>query len=120
MTDKQPAQSGTDLVLAALGAELEFRFVTVREVVKIHDESVKRFGGIEGVRDCALLESAVARQLQTATYESRNLADIAASLAFGLCNNHAFMDGNKRTAFDILPGMNAGDSYCAIQGQAPV
>lgn len=87
------------LLLAALGAELSLKFVTAQQVIDLHDYSIEHFGGNAGVRDAAMLESAVARQLQTAVYESSDAFDVAASLAYGVCQNHAFLDGNKRSAY---------------------
>lgn len=66
----------------------------------IHDRQLAEHGGSGGVRDEALLESALARPRQLFAYgdPSPDLADLAASLAFGLARNHPFVDGNKRTA----------------------
>ena len=69
-------------------------------VIAIHDRQVAEFGGSEGLRDDSLLESALARPQQLQSYGDPppDLADLAASLAFGLARNHPFVDGNKRTA----------------------
>jgi len=66
----------------------------------IHDRQLSEHGGSSGVRDEALLDSALARPQQLHAYgdPSPDLADLAASLAFGLARNHPFVDGNKRTA----------------------
>ncbi|MGH8116091.1 MAG: type II toxin-antitoxin system death-on-curing family toxin [Rhodanobacteraceae bacterium] len=66
----------------------------------IHDRQIAEHGGTSGVRDDKLLESALARPQQLYAYGDPppDLADLAASLAFGLARNHAFVDGNKRTA----------------------
>jgi death-on-curing protein len=66
----------------------------------IHERQLAEHGGGSGVRDEALLESALARPLQLHAYgdPAPDLADLAASLAFGLARNHPFVDGNKRTA----------------------
>ena len=66
----------------------------------IHDRQLAEHGGGSGVRDEGLLESALARPQQRHTYGDPppDLADLAASLAFGLARNHPFVDGNKRTA----------------------
>ena len=66
----------------------------------IHDRQLAEHGGGSGVRDEALLDSALARPQQLHAYgePSPDLADLAASLAFGLARNHPFVDGNKRTA----------------------
>lgn len=66
----------------------------------IHDRQLAEHGGGSGVRDEALLDSALARPQQLHAYgePSPDLADLAASLAFGIARNHPFVDGNKRTA----------------------
>lgn len=66
----------------------------------IHDRQLAEHGGSDGVRDDKLLESALARPRQLHAYgdPTPDLADLAASLAFGLARNHPFVDGNKRTA----------------------
>lgn len=66
----------------------------------IHERQLAEHGGSDGVRDETLLESALARPQQTYAYGDPppDLADLAASLAFGLARNHPFVDGNKRTA----------------------
>lgn len=66
----------------------------------IHDRELAEYGGSDGVRDEKLLESALARPQQLFAYRdpAPDLADLAASLAFGLARNHPFVDGNKRTA----------------------
>ena len=69
-------------------------------VLAIHDRQVAEHGGSAGVRDEGLLESALARAQQLHAYgdPAPDLADLAATLAYGLARNHPFVDGNKRTA----------------------
>ena len=69
-------------------------------VLAIHERQLAEHGGGTGVRDESLLESALARPRQLHSYGDPppDLADLAASLAFGLARNHPFVDGNKRTA----------------------
>jgi death-on-curing protein len=66
----------------------------------IHDRQLAEHGGSAGVRDESLLESALARpqQLYACGDPPPDLADLAASLVFGLVRNHPFVDGNRRTA----------------------
>ncbi len=66
----------------------------------IHDRQLSEHGGSSGVRDEGLLDSALTRPQQLHAYGDPppDLADLAASLAFGLARNHPFIDGNKRTA----------------------
>lgn len=70
-------------------------------VVAIHERQIAEHGGSSGVRDEGLLESALARPQQSHAYGDPppDLADLAATLAYGLARNHPFVDGNKRTAY---------------------
>lgn len=70
-------------------------------IIAIHDRQLAEHGGTSGMRDETLLESALARPMQLHAYgePAPDLADLAASLAYGLAKNHPFLDGNKRTAF---------------------
>ena len=72
------------------------QFLSLDEVIEIHERLIERFGGSAGLRDKGLLESALFRP-QTGYYE--NLTDMAAALFESLISNHAFVDGNKRIAF---------------------
>ncbi len=82
--------------------------------IAIHERQLAEHGGSTGVRDESLLESALARPQQCHTYGDPppDLADLAASLAFGLARNHPFIDGNKRTAAvacEAFIMLNGGD-----------
>ncbi len=69
-------------------------------VLFLHDQSIREFGGYHGVRDEALLASALDRPKNRLGYESEaDLAALVAAYAFGIAKNHAFLDGNKRTAW---------------------
>lgn len=74
--------------------------LTVDIVEEIHAEAIRRFGGLDGVRDRALLESAVAAPQATFGGESvfKDLVEVAAAYLFYICRNHPFLDGNKRAA----------------------
>lgn len=78
----------------------KIKFLTVPQVLFIHDQMVKRFGGSLGIRDVGLVESAVARP--QVTFDGKHLYistfDKAAALLQSLLKNHPFIDGNKRTA----------------------
>src|SRR5581483_5588201 len=75
-------------------------YLTSAQVLAIHDQAIKRFGGSLGLRDLGLIQSAVARP--QASYDGndlyQDLFDKAAALLQSLLKNHAFIDGNKRTA----------------------
>lgn len=75
-------------------------WIEKRLALAIHDRQLAEHGGGTGVRDAALLDSALARPQQLFAYGDPppDLAALAASLAFGLARNHPFVDGNKRTA----------------------
>lgn len=75
-------------------------WISKRLALAIHDRQLAEHGGGGGVRDEALLDSALARPQQLFAYGDPppDIAALAASLAFGLARNHPFVDGNKRTA----------------------
>lgn len=68
--------------------------------IAIHDRQLAEHGGREGIRDAALLDSALARPRKLHAYvgSKADVADLAASVATGLVRNMPFVDGNKRTA----------------------
>lgn len=68
-------------------------------VIKIHDDLVQKYSGGHGIRDNALLESALLRP-QSGYYDS--VLDMAVALWESLAQNHPFIDGNKRTAFACM------------------
>ncbi len=74
--------------------------LTVSAVRAIHAEVIAAHGGSRGLRDAALLESAVAAPQATMMGQSliTNPVELAAAYLFYLCRNHPFVDGNKRTA----------------------
>ena len=74
-------------------------YLTVVEVLAIHDDQIERYGGASGVRDGGLLESAIFRP-QSGYYA--DLIEEAAALWESLSQNHPFIDGNKRTAFAAM------------------
>lgn len=75
-------------------------WISKRLALAIHDRQLAEHGGGAGVRDEALLDSALARPQQLFAHGDPppDLAALAASLAFGIARNHPFVDGNKRTA----------------------
>jgi death-on-curing protein len=73
-------------------------WLPVELVIAVHDEQLREFGGPEGLRDRAMLESALARPINKHAYGETDLAKLAAAYAFGIARNHPFVDGNKRTA----------------------
>jgi death-on-curing protein len=70
-------------------------------VLAVHDQQIAEHGGIDGVRDMGLLESALARPVQLEAYGDPDVFDLAATYAHGIARNHPFVDGNKRTAYVV-------------------
>jgi death-on-curing protein len=80
---------------------LDPEFLRLEVVELLHDESLKQFGGSPGIKDTGLLISALQRAVDRSYYGANHvdLYDLAAAYAFGISRNHAFHDGNKRTAW---------------------
>jgi death on curing protein len=74
-------------------------WVPLRAVLTFHDRQITRHGGAPGLRDIGLLEAACGRPVNRAAYGETDLHVLGAAYAFGICKAHAFIDGNKRTAF---------------------
>jgi death on curing protein len=74
-------------------------FLSIDEVLGLHQRQIERYGGRPGLRDLGLLQSAVA--LPAASFDGAwlhgSLEEMAAAYLFHLCQNHPFVDGNKRT-----------------------
>ncbi|MBN2078997.1 MAG: type II toxin-antitoxin system death-on-curing family toxin [Spirochaetes bacterium] len=73
-------------------------FITLAEVIEIHNNQIELYGGRKGIRDISLLSSALAMPKATfdGDYLNKNIFDMAAAYAFHICQNHPFVDGNKR------------------------
>ncbi len=81
-------------------------------VVVVQEMQIVRFGGSGGLRDEALLESALARPVNKQAYdEEATVFDLAAAYGFGLARNHAFIDGNKRIAFAAMAMFLSENGY---------
>lgn len=78
---------------------MDYRWVGLRAALAIHDLQIVEHGGADGLRDMALLESALARPQHLLAYGTHDLAAFAACYAGGISRNHPFVDGNKRTAW---------------------
>ncbi|MEJ0040837.1 MAG: type II toxin-antitoxin system death-on-curing family toxin [Rhizomicrobium sp.] len=79
-------------------------------LVAAHDEQLAEHGGASGIRDPGMFESALARPQNLAAYGEPDAAALAAAYAFGIAKNHAFIDGNKRTALVAL------ESFLVLNG----
>jgi death on curing protein len=77
-------------------------WIAREECLAIHDMMLAQHGGLAGMRDEGLLESALAKPRNRFGYDaSATLAEMAASYAAGIILNHPFLDGNKRTGFMV-------------------
>ncbi len=94
----------------------DYQWIDKLDCLGFHEMLLARFGGLEGLRDEGLLESALARPLQLLSYGNPSLFDLAAAYAHGIVKNHPFLDGNKRS------GLMAAAMFLEINGwnfQAP-
>ena len=70
-----------------------------QDLYVLHNQLLARFGGLEGIRDEGLLESALDRPVQKFQYEQEStLPELAASYTYGIARNHPFSDGNRRSS----------------------
>ncbi len=107
---------------------MNWEFPTRQVVEALHAEQLRRHGGAQGLRDENILESALHRAENKAAYDDPTAHELAAAYMFGLARNHAFVDGNKRTAivtamlFLYLNGYNMtandGELYLFTMGVA--
>lgn len=88
-----------------------WRWVRREALLLLHDESLAEHGGLPGLRDEGLLDSALARPQHLVAYGGPDLAELAAAYGVGLAKNHPFADGNKRAAF-MAVGL-----FLALNGQ---
>jgi death on curing protein len=70
-------------------------------VLVIHDRQIELFGGQYGLQDAGLLDLAIARPKNFDFYENADIVRLSAAYGYGICQNHPFFDGNKRTAFVV-------------------
>lgn len=87
----------------------EWKWVDPKVVQAVHEYQLAEHGGLDGVRDAGLVESALARAQNLAAYG--DAADLAAAYAYGLAKNHGFADGNKRTAWVVARLFLADNGY---------
>ncbi len=93
-----------------------WRWIKDGSVLAIHDEQIAEHGGLAGVRDLSLLLSALARPQNLAAYGNPDIADLAAAYVVGIARNHAFLDGNKRTAWVVAETFLLKNEYELIAG----
>jgi death-on-curing protein len=102
--------------------------VSKRVAIAIHDELLAQHGGKPGIRDEGLLDSAMEAPKHHFAYERASLFRLAAVYGYGLCQNHPFVDGNKRVALIVVYaflGLNGlqlnapeSEAYLQIDGVA--
>jgi len=85
-------------------------WVDAAVAIAAHGEQLAEHGGAPGIRDRNMLESAMARPLNLVAYGDPDVAELAASYAFGIARNHPFVDGNKRTAAVV------GETFLMLNG----
>lgn len=74
-------------------------WITREDCLAYHESLLERFGGLSGIRDESLLDSALNRPKHLLAYGKPSIFQMAASYAHGIVKNHPFLDGNKRAGF---------------------
>lgn len=95
-------------------------WLTWEECIALHTMMLSQYGGLEGIRDENLLESALAKPRNLFAYGNPGMADLAASYVAGVVKNHPFLDGNKRTGFMLGAGFleRNGFRFSASEAEA--
>lgn len=75
------------------------RFLSAELAFAVHERQLAEHGGLDGIKDAGLLESAISRPLNKHAYGEDDPCALAAAYAFGIARNHPFNDGKKRTAW---------------------
>ena len=78
---------------------MTWRWLREDVVIAMHGEQIAEHGGSPGIRDAGLLSSALARPQNQVAYGKPSVFNLAAAYAFGIIQNHPFVDGNKRAGF---------------------
>ena len=94
-------------------------YITLEEVIAIHDSMVEEYGGSHGIRDLGLIQSAIARPQSSFGREDLypTIFDKAAALFHSLIFNHVFVDGNKRTTMTTTARFLSINGYELIVSQ---
>jgi len=98
------------------------RLLDAAVILAIHEEQIAEHGGLSGIRDLGLLQSALGRAQNMISYGEPDMAALAAAYGYGISRNHPFLDGNKRTAFvavELFLALNgyefgADDASCVL------
>ena len=89
---------------------MPFTWLLKSVVLAIHEEQLAEHGGLPGIRDEARLDAALDRPINLQAHNTPDAFDLAAAYAFGICQGHAFVDGNKRTS------LVAAELFLALNG----
>ena len=100
----------------------KWRWIERDVIIAVHEMQLAEHGGMAGVRDGGLLESALGRPINLALYGEPDAAALAAAYGYGISRNHPFVDGNKRTGYvaaELFLRLNgyellANDADCVI------
>lgn len=90
----------------------QFKLIKKGIVLFFYQQLIKEYGGLNGMRDEGLLDSALAQPQMTllGDYAHKDVFEMAAAYGYHLCSNHPFVDGNKRIALVVM------DSFLQING----
>lgn len=77
------------------------QWIDLNVVLAVHEQQISEHGGLAGIRDLGLIDSALKRPQNLMLYNDPDLFDLAAAYGFGLAKSHGFFDGNKRTAYVV-------------------
>ena len=98
----------------------EPRWLTREECLALHAMMLSQYGGMSGVRDDGLLDSALAKPQNLFAYGKPKMAELAASYVAGVVKNPPFLDGNKRTGFMLGAGFLESNGYHFTANEAEV
>ena len=79
----------------------DWKWIDLEVVLAIHDQQIAEHGGTNAIRDMGLIESALARAKNLASFTASDVFDLAAEYGHVIARNHGFIDGNKRTAYVV-------------------
>ena len=97
----------------------DFKWLRLEALLILHEEGLAEHGGLEGIRDQGLLESALGNPQNKAHYdETADVFGVASAYAFAIAKNHTFFDGNKRAAFLACATFLAINGYGLVADEA--
>lgn len=90
---------------------MKIHWIDIKFVYDHHDRIISESGGLAGVPNRNLVESAIHRPVMMKDYADLDIVDIAAAYAYGIVKNHGFADGNKRTAWQVAAVFLENNNY---------